>query len=170
MVTDVACKRYAAILAVVAIGLTAGCRHKEKGLASMINFNDPSTANQLVSGFHALENGAWRWTTKKFSVILKPPQGAAENGATLRFRLFISDDQINKLGPITLSADVDGHQLESQTFSKSGDYVYSRLVPADALKASSVKVNFSLDKAREPDNVDVRQLGVVASVIGLQPR
>ena len=136
----------------------------------MINMADPSTATQLVSGFHAVEANAWRWTMRKFAVVLKPPQGSAEKGAMLRFRLFISDDQFNRLGPITLSADVDGHTLEPQTFSKPGDYVYSRPVSADWLKGPSVKVSFSLDKDREPDNVDGRQLGVVASLIGLQSR
>jgi hypothetical protein len=167
---DVGFTRRAAILATVAVALTVGCRHKEKGLSSMVNMADPSTATQLVSGFHPVEAGAWRWTMRKFSVVLKPPQGSDQSGATLRFRVFISDDQINRLGPITLSADVDGHQLEPQTFSKPGDYAYSRPVPAEALKVPSVKVNFSLDKAREPDSVDGRQLGVVASLIGLQPR
>ena len=136
----------------------------------MVNMADPSTATQLVSGFHAVENGGWRWTMKKFSVVLKTPQGAETNGGMLRFKTFISDDQINRLGPLTVSADVDGHQLDPQTFSKPGEYVYSRAVPAEALKAPSVKVSFSLDKAREPDNVDGRQLGVVALLIGLQPR
>jgi hypothetical protein len=167
---DVGFTRSAAILTTVAVALTFACRHKEKGLSSMINMADPSTAPQLVSGFHALENGAWRWTMRKFSVMLKPPLGSDQNGAMLRFRLFISDDQINRVGPITLSAEIDGHPLDPQTFTKPGDYAYSRTVPADLLKAPSVKVVFSLDKAREPDGVDGRQLGVVASLIGLQPR
>jgi len=136
----------------------------------MVSMADPTTANQLASGFHAVEQGAWRWTMKKFSIVLKPPQGSDQNGATLRFKLYVHDDQINRLGPITLSAEINGTQLEPETFSKPGDAVYSRPVPPEALKGSSVKVNFSLDKAREPDNVDGRQLGVVASVIGLQPR
>ena len=170
MAIDVSFTRRAAILTTVAMAMTIGCRHKEKGLSSMVNMADPSTASQLVSGFHAVESGAWRWTMRKFSVTLKPPLGSDKNGAILRLRLFISDDQIHRLGPITLSADVDGHQLEPQTFSKDGDYAYSRTVPADVLQAPSVKVNFSLDKSREPDNVDGRQLGVVASLIGLQPR
>ena len=75
-----------------------------------------------------------------------------------------------RLGPITVSAEINGTQLDPQTYSKPGDTVYSRPVPAEALKGQSVKVNFALDKAREPDNVDGRQLGVVAMVIGLQPR
>jgi hypothetical protein len=162
--------RRAAILGAVALALTIGCRHKDKGLSSMVSMADPTTATQLASGFHAVESGAWRWTMKKFSIVLKPPQGSDQNGATLRFKLFVPDDQINRLGPITLSAEINGAQLDPETYSKPGDTVYSRPVPADALKGSSVKVNFSLDKAREPDNVDGRQLGVVASVIGLQPR
>ena len=170
MAIDAGFTRRAMIFATVAVALTVGCRHKERGLSSMVNMADPTTATQLVSGFHAVENGGWRWTMKKFSVVLKTPQGGETNGGMLRFRLFVSDDQINRLGPITVSADIDGHQLEPQTFSKPGDYAYSRPVPADALKTPSVKVNFSLDKDREPDNVDGRQLGVVALTIGLQPR
>ena len=87
---------------------------------------------------------------RKFSVVLKPPPGSDQNGATLRFRMYISPDQINRLGPITLSADVNGQQLEPQTFTKAGDNIYSRPVPAEALKDAEVKVNFSLDKARDP--------------------
>jgi len=136
----------------------------------MVSMADPSTATQLVSGFHAVESGSWRWTTRKFSIVLKPPAGSEQNGATLRFKLFVPDDQISRLGPITLSAEINGTQLAPETYAKPGDTVYSRPVPPEALKAQSVKVNFNLDKAREPDGVDGRQLGVVASVIGLQPR
>jgi hypothetical protein len=159
-----------AALLTVAVALTVGCRHKDKGLSSMINMADPSTAAQLTSGFHAVESGAWRWTMKKFSVVLKPPTNSDQAGATLRFRMFISDDQIKHLGPMTVSSEVGGQQLEPQTFSKGGDVTYSRRVPAEVLKGASVKVNFSLDKARDGDAVDGRQLGVVALLIGLQPR
>jgi len=136
----------------------------------MVNMADPSTSAQLLSGFHGVEQGAWRWTMKRFSVVLKPPVGADQKGATLRLKMFLSDDQVARLAPLTITADIDGQALEPQTFTKAGDQVYSQPVGAELMKASSVKVNFSLDKAREPDNVDGRQLGVVASVIGLQTR
>ncbi len=170
MALETSFSRRAAILTTVALALTVGCRHKEKGLASMINMADPSTAAQLLSGFHGVEQGAWRWTMKRFSVVLKPPVGSDQKGATLRLKMFISDDQIARLAPLTLTADIDGHPLDPQSFTKTGDQVYSQPVSPDLMKASSVKVNFSLDKAREPDSVDGRQLGVVASVIGLQTR
>jgi hypothetical protein len=158
------------LMALTALAFSAGCRRRDRGLSSMINMADPTTAKQLVSGFHAVESGAWRWTMKKFSVVLKPPAGSETSGAMLRFRMFISPDQLKNLGPITLSADVDGHQLESQTFTTDGDQLYSRPVPPELLKSSEVRINFSLDKAREGDNIDGRQLGVVASLIGLQAR
>ncbi len=162
--------RRTAVLGLVTLALLAGCRKKDKGMSSMVSMADPSTSTQLISGFHAVEQNAWRWTMKKFSIVLKSPQGSDQAGATLRFKLFVPDDQINRLGAITLSADVNGTPLEPQTYSKPGDMIYSRPVPAEALKSPTAKVTFSLDKAREPDAVDGRQLGVVASVIGLQPR
>ena len=170
MASEIVFTRRAAVLGIVAVALLAGCRRKEKGMSSMINVADPSTATQLVSGFHAVEQNSWRWTMKKFSVVVKPPQGSDQKGATLRLKIFVPDDQINRLGPITLSCDVNGTQLEPETFSKPGDTMYSRPVPPEALKGSSVKINFALDKARQPDGVDGRELGVVASLVGLQPR
>ena len=170
MAIEITFSRRALLLTTLALALTLGCRHKEKGLSSMVSMADPTVAAQLSSGFHAVENGAWRWTMKKFSLVLKPPVGSDQKGATLRFRMFISDDQINRLGPLTLSCEIGGQQLEPQTFTKPGDVTYSRPVPPELLKGPSVKVNFALDKVREPDPVDGRQLGVVALLIGLQPR
>jgi len=168
--SEIVFTRRAAVLGMVAVVLFAGCRRKEKGMSSMINVADPSTATQLVSGFHAVEQNTWRWTMKKFSVVVKPPMGSDQKGATVRLKIFVPDDQINRLGPMTLSCDVNGTQLEPETFSKPGDTLYSRPVPPEALKGSSVKITFALDKARQPDAVDGRELGVVASLVGLQPR
>jgi hypothetical protein len=170
-VSEISLNRRIAVFAMVALVLTGGCRRRERGgFASMLNMGDPSTASQLASGFHAIEQGSWRWTAKKFSVVLKPPTAAEQKGATLRFRMFISDDQINRLGALTLSADVNGQALEPQVFNKPGDNIYTRPVPPEALQTPTAKVNFALDKAREPDASDGRQLGVVAIVVGLQPR
>lgn len=162
--------RRVVILVSVAAVLAGGCRRKSTGLSSMVNMADPSTATQLVSGFHAVEQNAWRWTMKKFSVVLKPPAGSEKTGATLRFRMFVSDDQIKRLSPLTLSADIDGHPLDPELLAKEGEVIYSRPVPPELLQGNSVKVNFALSNAREPDSADGRQLGVVAMLIGLQPR
>lgn len=174
MATEVGFTRRAALVAAAALLMTIGCSKSSTeggaGLSSMVNMADPTASRQLKSGFHAVESNSWRWTMKKFSLDLKPPAGSEQTGATLRVRLFIPDGQFAELGPITLSADVDGHALPSQTFSKAGDSAYSQPVPADLLKGPSVRVNFSLDKAQPGDAQDGRERGVVVSVIGLQPK
>jgi len=129
---------------------------------------DSRTADQLLFGFYQVEDGKWRWTAREFSAALKPPEGAEQRGATLELQVFIPDSQIESLGPMTLSAVTDGYELDPETFSKGGTYVYSRTIPGAALATSLLPVKFSFDKAREPYSGDGRQLAAVVSQIQLQ--
>ena len=60
-------------------------------LLSVVSVSDPAASAQLVRGFYGLEGGGWRWTAKQFEVALKPPAGAAQNGAKLSFHLNVPD-------------------------------------------------------------------------------
>jgi hypothetical protein len=167
------------LLALLALA-PAGCRMKKKAaakvseddgqMASIVNMADPRTAVQLTRGFHVVEGDAWRWTMKTFSVALRPPQNSGKSGAKLLMRFAIPEALINRLGPMTLSARVNGVDVGSQTFSKPGDGVFERDVPAKALDAEVVIVDFALDKAMAPGEQDSRELGVVATSIGLMPK
>ncbi len=130
---------------------------------SAVYVADPASADQLKSGFHAVEQNAWRWTEREFSVVLGPPQGAAEFGALLEFRLAIPDAVISMLSPLTLSAVVGGVSLAPETYSRAGEFIYSREIPPSALAGDAVTIDFSLDKAIQPGKVDRRELGVIAS-------
>src|ERR1041384_4265383 len=57
--------------------------------ATTVHVGDPKLAGQLISGFHAIESGAWRWTERQFTVALGTPSGAAQSGATLELRLTV---------------------------------------------------------------------------------
>ena len=46
-------------------------------MQSVLNMGDPKVESQLVTGFHGIEAGAWRWTEKQFTVALRTPFGAA---------------------------------------------------------------------------------------------
>jgi hypothetical protein len=127
-------------------------------------------AQQLISGFYDLESGAWRWTARNFSIALKRPPGAEQNGAKLILRFVIPDVQIQRLGPITLRADVAARALSPETLSKAGTYSYSRDVPADAFHFDTVLASFSLDKAAPPTESDLRELGVVVTSVALEPK
>ncbi len=138
-------------------------------VASRVNMADPAQAAQLLSGFYDIEGGKSRWTAKTFSVLLKVPPGSDQNGADLALKLYFPDIQIRNLGPITLSAEVDGHQLPAHTFPQSNEYTYSAHVPAEALRSGFAVVNFRLDKSATGLNGDARDLGVVVSEVSLDP-
>lgn len=142
----------------------------EPGLRSIVHVSDPQTSQQLVSGFHALEGNAWRWTKGKFSVTLRPPRNANKDGAFLVLRLSVAESTIQHLGSVTLSAKVNGTALPTETYTKNGDYTYKHEVPPAALNADAVSVEFSLDKFLEAGKVEIRELGIIVAMIGLESK
>jgi hypothetical protein len=129
---------------------------------------DPSQAAQLWNGFYDIE-GKSRWTARNFTVLLKGLPGPNPQGADLALKLYIPDSQIQKLGAITLSAEVSGHDLPARTFSQSNQYTYSARVPAEALRSGFAVLNFRLDKSSVGRNGDARDLGIVVTEVGLAP-
>lgn len=131
---------------------------------------DPAHSDQLISGFYSVEKDKWRWTAQKFTVGLGPPPGCAQRGAKLVLNLYIPDNQIEKLGPLTLRAEAAGRSLDSETFTKSGSYTYSRDLPASLVDTNLVPVNFSFDKASLPSDTDGRELGAVVTGVSLETK
>jgi hypothetical protein len=156
----------------------AGCRMKGKGakaeddgrLASVVITNEPRTAVQLVRGFHGVENQSWRWTMKNFTVTLRPPTGATEKGARLELKFVIPDVMYNRVGDMAVTAHVNGFDLGAEKYSKAGEAVYSRDVPASALSGEAVSFDFSVDKGIPPSDQDPRELALVVTSIGLFPK
>jgi hypothetical protein len=137
--------------------------------ASALAMNDQTTGTQLLAGFHHLEGNSWRWTSRNFSVALNPPAGSESAGARLTLHLFLAEEHLKKLGPITIHADAGGEPLPARTFSTAGTYVYSADIPASSLKANPAYFNFHLDKAIPSSAVDSRELGLVVTSVGLEP-
>ena len=145
-------------------------QEKTGPLVSVVNVNDAAASAQLVRGFYTLEAGSWRWTMKQFEVALKAPPGAADKGATLNFKLAAPEAIVSKLGPITLNGTINGLALAPETYSKSGDYTYTRDIPAAALKGDTVVVQFAADKGIPPSAGDARELSLIAVSIGLEAK
>lgn len=139
-------------------------------IASDINMGAAKQEPQLLNGFYSIEGGAWRWTAKKFTVVLRTPTGAAQSGGTLEFDFTIPEVVIQKEGKLTLNATVAGTPLGAEEYTKTGSQVYRKDIPATALGADSVKVEFTLDKAIPPSGNDHRELGVVANAITLKSK
>jgi hypothetical protein len=140
------------------------------GLATMVHAADPRTASQLIRGFHGVEQNSWRWTAGSFAVTLKPPAGAAQKGAVLTLKFAVPDAVIDRLKSITLSATVNGKPLPPETYAKSGEYTYSRDVPAGELSGDAANVEFTLDKYLPASAQDARDLGVIMTMVGFEAK
>jgi hypothetical protein len=156
-----------------------GCKRKKAvaqpageatGMASTVHMGDPKTEAQLISGFYGIEDNAWRWTGRQFSLVLRPPFGWAQKGGTLQLRLTVPPVIIERLKTISLSATIDGSTLPPETYTQPGDYTYMREVSPELLAGGSVRVDFQLDKSMPPSGADLRDLGVVVLSAGLEPK
>jgi hypothetical protein len=139
-------------------------------MAAVLKMNDPAAAGQLVKGFYGVEGGAWRWTAGKFSVLLRSPLSAAQHGGTLTFGFTVPDVITQKLGPIALTASVGVTKLKSETYAKPGAYTFTADIPAELLTKDSVTVDFTLDKSIPAGAMDQRELGVIATSVGLESK
>jgi hypothetical protein len=165
----------ASVLALALFGTACSAKHETVAvqneedtgpkLLSTVRMNDPKAEAQLLSGFYALE-GTWRWTAGKFTALLKTPLGAAQRGATASLDFTIPDSVIQKLKNMTLSASINGMTLKSTTYKDAGQYTFTADVPASMLAGDTVKVDFALDKSLPP-GVDKRELGVIATSVGI---
>jgi hypothetical protein len=155
--------------------LLAGC-HRVKAPASVVHMGDAATANQLLGGFYRVEGGAgdnaWRWTGPDFSLALAPP-ASSRHGARLLLRLYFPETQIQKLGPMTLTAFIDGAPLAPETYAQGGSYDFVRDVPAcflDTNDTNVLPVAFSFDPYAPRSESDGRDLGAVVLMAALEAK
>jgi hypothetical protein len=135
-------------------------------MASLVRMNDLNASAQILSGFYGLENNSWRWTSGKFSVLLRTPPNSAAQGGVITFSFSLPDIVIQRLKTVAITASVNGTKLKSAEYEKPGANIFTADVPPALLTGDSVKVDFTLDKTIPPD-VDKRDLGVVATSIGI---
>ncbi len=172
---------FAASLAATLLLTGPACKRKEPvrvqsteeeppQLATTVHVADPRSAAQLVSGFYSVEQNAWRWTAGKFSVVLRTPRDAAQKGAVLNLRFSVPEPVIAKLNTIALSAKADGVALPPESYTQAGEVTYTREIPAGVLTRDAVRIDFALDKSLAPGTIEARELGVIVTSVGLDPK
>jgi SAM-dependent methyltransferase len=107
----------------------------------------PVERSQLFSGWHELENGAWRWTERRFSLWLAAP-------ATVTLHCVVPPVIAR---PITLSGGG-----VSATFHNSGDHDF-------VVSSGQGALNFELDRALPPGLDDGRERGIVVRSVDFRP-
>lgn len=119
---------------------------------------------QLVRGWHQVEYACWRWTEREFAVVAPLP---ASMRPMLRLRFFLPEIVVEKLGPLTLAAEVDGQPLAGETYAQPGEYVYARGLPPGE-PGRRVRIEFRLDRALPPDEADPRERGLIVSSLTIE--
>jgi hypothetical protein len=158
------------LLILLSGAMASGCRRKVSPLASDLKFSGKQVGRQLIAGFYSAEGEGWRWTKHRFAVVLAVPPNTRTTGANLQVRLYIPDEQVERLGPMTLIADVNDTELSPETFRKGGSHIYSRVIPARLLDEPVLPIVFTFDKSVQPSNSDGRELAAVISEVSLEPR
>jgi hypothetical protein len=125
----------------------------------------PPRAFRLLRGWHPLEDDAWRWTERVFSVELDIP--APDEDATLRFLFQLPEVVFANTSAVTLSVRINGTPLAPGIYSMPGQHEYVGAVPA--LDAQVATVEFELDRAIAPTHLDRRELGLLADFSGAAP-
>jgi tRNA (mo5U34)-methyltransferase len=118
---------------------------------------------ELMDGWHGVEVAGWRWTKQRFSVRIG--FDARSNPDKIVLRLFIPPALLERLGPVKLSAMVDGRELQPATLNRAGNYEFARRFRA---KGDHAVIAFSLDKALPPNIGDGRELGLVVASIDVE--
>ena len=138
--------------------------------ASTVAVADEATRRQLVEGFYDVENGAWRWTGKHFAVDLGVPADARRNGATLLLKFTLTAPLVEDPRGVMISGKVGDYGFPPQKFSATGTFQMESAVPASAFQTDRVRAEFSLDRSFKPGGADIRELGIIAHSVALEPR
>ncbi len=109
---------------------------------------------KLLEGWHPLEQTSFRWTERRFSVELKRPP--LVNLSTFRF-----DFRLTFPGPVILNVKVNGIDLPGATYSAEGEHSYSAKLPRQALKNTSIRIDFEVDKCLPSGALDERELALL---------
>jgi tRNA (mo5U34)-methyltransferase len=115
---------------------------------------------RLLSGWHRLEQGSFRWTEQNFSVIVRQPVHA---GAKLHFRFVLVPELLDT--PLTLTALAEGIALPPATYSEPGERAYYAELP-DALRGKQeLQIEFTASKILSSRS-DTRELSLLVSFRG----
>lgn len=133
-------------------------------LMSYLNLGDIRSRPQLVSGWYAIEDGAWRWMAPEAEATLRPP---LDGPVQFELQLFFPPDFMRRAGsPVTVSVMLDGKPFTKAIYYEPGGHRLAKLVPRELLTWPTTSVSISVNPAMPPTGSDQRELGAVVQGLG----
>jgi hypothetical protein len=108
----------------------------------------------------------WRWSQREFEIEFPAPRAMV---AELRLRLNLPQTSIDKLGAVTLRAEVPREGRHSQTFTTAGVHDFTYRYPIQQHLVATVRVRFSLDKAIRAGDGSGEDSGMLIGSAELSP-
>lgn len=144
--------------------LLGSCHRQRESRVGTFSVADPLVSKQLVSGFYSVESG-FRWAGPTFTFGLPIPESTG-GPRTARFvvSLYLPPNELEQLGPVTITATGPEIQFGKVTYDKAGPHDFVVEIPPAFLCCTNVvPVTFSVDKHMRRENGDARDLAVVVT-------
>lgn len=114
---------------------------------------------ELVSGFHEIERGGWRWTKREFAIRVVPTP------SKMTMKVFLPPELLKKVGSVRMEIDAGGNQLPPAVFDQAG---VQSLTRSTAGLADGATITFRLDRGLDPDGQDPRERGIIVADLAFE--
>lgn len=130
---------------------------ERKPVLSFLPMNAPEATQQIVSGFHSLEDNRYRWMARRAVLLLKKPAAPSP----LKVEFFIPGQAPARQITLTL----DGTEVSRQSYSNSGAFTVETnpLMPS----GESATLTLEVDKTFSVPG-DHRELGIIIASAGFR--
>ena len=137
-------------------------------LLSYLHLGDIRSRPQLVSGWYAIEDGAWRWMAPEAEATLRLP---LEAPVQFELQLFFPPDFMRRAGsPVTVSVTLNGKALTKAFYYEPGAHLLAKAVPrellGELLTRPATEVSIRVNPYLPPSGTDQRALGAVVQGLG----
>jgi tRNA (mo5U34)-methyltransferase len=114
---------------------------------------------ELLDGWHESEETGWRWTAREFSARVR-------NGTTLTMKIFVPEEWLQRLGPMTLAISAGGQDLIAAVYETAGPQTIVRTLQPHL--DGDLLLRFRLNSALPPDHDDHRERGIIVGSIEVE--
>ena len=133
--------------------------YDERAFCFLRSKHKPTAKVELLNGCHVVERGSFRWTERRFSVLLGARTGVTPS--RLRFNFSLPEILLADAHSIYLRASVNGVALPPVPYCFPGDNLYVQPLPEGCVQeGEDVVVEFEVDRSVTGVGGDERELAL----------